>query len=103
MLGTCCGSGIGVPKNDTEAYKWLSLAAAHSWQDSSLGGDYQSFLTYEYTNILSLMNFCETNMSREEIVEAQRLAAFLFVGQKPPQDVGLRQFLRVTYLSRKNS
>jgi S1-C subfamily serine protease len=81
MLGICCGGGIGVPKNDIEAYKWLSLAAAHSWQDSSLGGDYQSSLTYLYTNILSVMKICETNMSREEIVEAQRLAA-IFVPQK---------------------
>jgi TPR repeat protein len=81
MLGACFGSGIGVPKNEVEAYKWLSLAAAHSWQDSSLGGAYQASLTYIYTNILSCMKICETNMSREEIVEAERLAA-VFVPQK---------------------
>ncbi len=81
MLGCCYGSGLGVPKNEIEAYKWLSLAAAHSWQDLSLGGEYQASLTYTYTNILSLMKICETNMSREEIVEAERLAA-VFVPQK---------------------
>ena len=80
MLGACFGGGIGVPKNDLEAYKWLSLAAAHTWQNPSLGGDYQAGLTCAYTNILSLMSFCETNMSREEIAEAQRLAA-VFVPQ----------------------
>ncbi len=96
MLGICYGGGFGVSKNEVQAYKWLVLAAGHSWQDSSFGADYQTCLNYIYSNIVSLMNYCETNMSRSEIVEAQRLAA-IFVPQKErpvsktnPEDVSTK-------------
>jgi S1-C subfamily serine protease len=63
-LGLCYWRGEGAPKNDIEAYKWLSLAAAQGFAASATQRD----------------SLAQT-MSREEIVESQRLAA-AFVPRK---------------------
>jgi TPR repeat protein len=54
-LGVMYANGNGVPKDDVEAYKWFNLAAA--------GGD---------ENAAKNRSKLEMNMSREEIIEAQR-------------------------------
>ena len=57
VLGVAYWRGEGVPENDIEAYKWLSLAAAQGSAESANQRD-------------SLAQ----SMSREEVVEGQRLS-----------------------------
>jgi S1-C subfamily serine protease len=82
LLGECYGEGTGVPINDIEAYKWISLSLAHELRtdisDSTLADSFRNIVT-------SWFNTLQVRMSREEIVEAQRLAA-AFVPQKESQD-----------------
>lgn len=63
VLGMSYALGTGVPINDIEAYKWLSLALAQNLTDDSR------------EMVAEALNSVQTRMSREEIVEAQRLAA----------------------------
>ncbi|HZM01622.1 MAG TPA: trypsin-like peptidase domain-containing protein [Candidatus Saccharimonadales bacterium] len=63
-LGGCYLNGEGVTKNDIEAYKWFSIAAAQ--------GD---------EVIVELRDKWAQTISREEVVEGQRLAA-AFVARK---------------------
>jgi S1-C subfamily serine protease len=74
MLGIAYGGGVGVPINDIEAYKWLSLATSHEWGEPD-------FIRKMVSEILKV---CQDRMSREEIVESQRLAAE-FVPRKETQ------------------
>ena len=62
MLGACFSIGYGVPRNDIEAYKWLTLGLSQNLSDA---------VREQATKSLEL---AEEGMSREEIVEAQRLA-----------------------------
>ena len=71
MLGLCYVNGRGVPVNDVEAYKWLSLATSREWGESDA-------IRQIVTQFLKV---CKERMSREEIAEAQRLAA-AFVPRK---------------------
>lgn len=57
-LGYCFEKGWGVPRNAIEAYKWLSLAAAEATEDAA-----------KWRDIFA------AQMTRAEIVEAQRRAA----------------------------
>ena len=72
MLGLCYAYGKGVPINDIDAYKWLSLAMACEW--SSSADNVREMVS-------SMLKTCQGRMARAEIVEAQRLAA-TFVPQK---------------------
>ena len=82
MLAQCYRDGAGLPKNDIEAYKWFSLAAAHEWRNSYADND---FADYIRQLVIRELDACQARMSREEIIEAQRLAA-AFVPKKEMQD-----------------
>jgi TPR repeat protein len=76
-LGTCYSRGEGVPQNDIEAYKWFSLAAAQGNERAENARDWAA-----------------DRMSREEIIEGQRLAAAFVVRRVPPgRSDGLRSAL----------
>ena len=66
-LGVCYERGTGVPKDYVEAYKWYALAAA---QDDEHGADIR----------VSLAKL-ETNLTPEQLSEAQRLAREFKPGQ----------------------
>jgi TPR repeat protein len=57
-LGVMYAEGRGVPRNDVAAYAWMNLAAAGGHKEAKVQRDR-----------------LETRMTREEIAEAQRIAA----------------------------
>jgi S1-C subfamily serine protease len=75
MLGLCYGNGFGVPVNDVEAYKWLSLATSHEWGESDA-------IRQIVTQFLKV---CKERMSREEIAEAQQLSAAFVPRKETPR------------------
>jgi TPR repeat protein len=66
LLGWCYSDGLGVARNDIEAYKWLNLGSAHI-------GDLSNQKLAD--GFAEKLRPCESRMSREEIIEAQRLSA----------------------------
>jgi S1-C subfamily serine protease len=61
VLGYCYQSGVGVPKDNVEAYKWLNLSLA-----SKTG--------YDFLMAKKQLALLEQQMTPEQLLEAQRLS-----------------------------